>query len=112
LEVNLPSELIPTDSDILIWLTTEEKEKTDKPDNTDSSTETLGKMNEEEELRERFNDDYLTSNYGKVSIAKLEAKALARKVIIESCIRTQGENGQRGHIIQNDHDLNAEVRRQ
>jgi len=45
-------------------------------------------MNEEEELRERFNDDYLISNYGKVSIAKLEAKALARKVIIESCIRT------------------------
>jgi len=69
-------------------------------------------MNEEEELRERFNDDYLTSNYGKVSIAKLEAKALARKVIIESCIRTQGENGQRGHIIQNDDDLNTEVRRQ
>ena len=110
LSLNVPSELIPTDSDILIYLTSEDI--IDKPDNTNSSTDTLGKLDDEEELKERFNDDYLNTNYGKVSIAKLDAKNLARNVIIASCIKTESTSEEEGHIIQNDNDLNEEIRYQ
>lgn len=102
---NITSELIPSDGDILLYLTNYLRKSIDKPNNTYSSTETLTKLNEEEELKERFNDDYLTSNYGKVSAAKLEAKNLSRQVIIASCIKSDD-----GHIIQNDTDLNNQIR--
>jgi len=69
-------------------------------------------MSDTEELRERFNDNYLDTNYGKVFAAKVDAKALSRKVIIESCIRTEGVNGEPGHIIQNDDELNEQIRYQ
>lgn len=99
--------LKPSDNDIRLYLTAYRRKAESLPNNTDANSDNLGNadFNEEEEIKERFNDDYLATNYGKVSAAKLEAKSLARKVIIASCIKTDD-----GHIVQDDVQLNREIR--
>lgn len=64
-------------------------------------------FNEEAQRRAKFNDDIFTSNYGKAMDAKIMAKRMGEDIIIKSCLVSED-----GRIVQNESQLNEEVRKQ